>query len=710
MINVYLRQKKLVFTGLLLFAVMGLCKTAVADTVIPSSEFEDENFYKGVIENFDTNGDGLLQESEAELIEDMDVNSVCLMTRSIKGLEHFGNLQRLQLNTTVESLEPIRNLEKLTSLNISNNDTITDFTPIYNLQSLTDLSCMYTNIQNQDLKMFSNLKLRSLDLSGCKNITDFMLIAEMTDLWQLDLGYLDFKDISIFEIVNQLNKLEGLYLTGAEITDFTPISGMTNLKVLSLSYTEFKDITILENLKKLFTLDLTGTEITDFSGLSNFKSINWLKVSDTKVKNLEFLKGMTELCDLSMNGCTEVEDYSVLGELTNLECLSVEGCNLNDIQWAHNLKNMVILYLRYNDIETLPDMTEWTNLRVIYFGENRITEEEAMAKLPAYISINENGYGEGDPPQNPDIQDTNENETSIVTDEIRTITSASDNSVSAQGSFESDIYLEATKIENTSDYEDLIKEVNNRLPYIVDTSIYDIWLYKKEIKEGENVKIKVQPNGNVKVMIKIEEQKDVSYHVFRQEEDDTLTKLDCYVEDGTLIFYSEHFSIFTVVISRLMNDEENGTEGNSHKSDNGNYIKVQQQGIKVPLLHEAERNDGGIAKPIDKIKNEDDASNENNCGSGNGINTKDENSSTSWENEIEEANKSDGKIKNNELNNEKDTGNGEHDKKIDGIFCIVIVSMVGVGIFGYDIMKRKRGDYMRNFQIEAINTDLDIKQ
>lgn len=36
--------------------------------------------------------------------------------------------------------------------------------------------------------------------------------------------------------------------------------------------------------------------------------------------------------------------------------------------------------------------------------------------------------------------------------------------------------------------------------------------------------------------------------------------------------------------------------------------------------------------------------------------------------------------------------------------------MVGVGIFGYDIMKRKRGDYMRNFQIEANNTDLDTKQ
>lgn len=489
---------------------------------------------------------------------------------------------------------------------------------------------------------------------------------------------------------------------------------------------------------------MSNTYVDDFSILSLLENITILHIgndySDVKIKDIGFLKNMKNLENLSLNGDETTENFTALGELVNLRYFTMRNCiniSESEVLKLSQLTKMESIDLMDNNLKTLPDMTGWINLQSVNFMGNRITEEEAIVKLPEHITSQENwrnttglfaqmtdedntndntqegnignnettdGTQEGETGTNEANNNTGEDETGENEDDTRILTSASDDSISAEGSLESGIYLEAKRIEDTSDYKELIERVQSRVTDIMETSIYDIWLYKKEIKEGENIKIKVQPNGNVKVMIKIEEQKDVSYHVFRQEEDDTLTKLDCNVEDGTLIFYSEHFSIFTVVISRLMNDEENGTEGNSHKSDNGNYIKVQQQGLNVPLLHEAEGNGGGIAKakPTDKIQNGDNEGNENNSGSGNGISTKDENNSTLWENEIKEADKPAGKI--------KDTGNGEQDNKIDGTAGIVIVSMVGAGLLGYDIIKRKRGDYMRNFQMEASKTDLDIRQ
>lgn len=696
----FIKRKKSMFMVLILLVMMGLSKTAKADEVIPSSEFEDNNFYQYVIENFDTNGDGLLQQTEAEEIRDIRLSDYHTEISSIKGIEYFTNLRAMAgYGNKLESIEPIRNLTNLVNVKISGM-LISDFSPLYELSSLEELEISGTKIE--DISFLANRNITLLRLSGNNNITDFSALAGLTELFYLELR-------------------------------------CKNLK----------DITVLKDMKKLETLDLYDTEVEDLSILSSFENMRSLYIggysdengiSHSRIKDIGFLKNMKKLEILVLGGSEAIEDFTALGELTDLRHLTVWNCNNIselEVQMLSRLTKIEEIDLRDNNLETLPDMTGWTNLYQVYLGGNRITEDEAMAKLPLHIISQEDWrettgllnqrYNEDetdDNNTNGSIQEdetgsseTNnnieENETTENPDDGRVITSSSDNNISVQGSFVSDIYLEATKIENTSDYEDLIKEVNNRLPYIVDTSIYDIWLYKKEIKEGENIKIKVQPNGSVKVMIKIEEQEGVSYHVFRQEDDGTLTKLDCHVEDGILIFYSEHFSIFTVVISRLMNDEENETEGNSHKSDNGNYIKVQQQGIKVPLLHEAERNGGGIAKPTDKIKNKDnDGSENNNNGNGNissiseagsddGSSSKGESSSTSWENVIESVSIPFDK---------RDAGKSEQRKNIEGIVCIVIVCMVGVGIFGYDIMKRKRGDYMRNFQIEAINTYLDIKQ
>lgn len=643
---VMLNYKKIIFILWFAFIFEVFSIMAEADTVIPSSEFEDEVFYKEIIEIYDVNEDGLLQQSEAETATGWHISST---VSSIKGIEYFVNLQILVVTgDKLESLEPVSNLTHLREIQIEC-PQISDFSPLYKcpIEGIT----LYES-QIKDINFLANMRdLKELDLWACTEITDYSVLSELTDLTSLGLRRCDnLWDISFLTNMRGLKQLRMYPCT--EITDYSVLPELTELYLLELTNCEnMKDISFLANMRELKFLTLLYPDITDYSILSELTELEQLEIGGINFKDITVLKDMKKLESLTLSGCG-AEDYMLLGEFINLNKLGINGCdNISEpeVEVLSQLTQLESFQMAYCNLKTLPDMTKWTNLQYVELSGNMITEEEAMAKLPAHITAKENwketiGL----------LNQNNEDGTAGNEEDTRIVTSDSNSDISVQGPLESGIYLEAKKIEK-SGYEDMIKQATDRLANIVDTSIYDIWLYKKEIKEGEKVKIKVQPDGSIKVMIKIQEQEDVSYHVFRQEDDGTLTKLDCYIEDSTLIFYSEHFSIFTVVISRLLDDEENETDGNSHKSDNGNYIKVQQQGLNVPLLHEAESNGGGIARPTDKIQNGDNAGNENISGSGNGISTKDENRSISLENEIKEADKPAGKI--------KDTDNGEQDKK-----------------------------------------------
>lgn len=513
MVNIYTIYKKIMFTVVFLLTVMGLTKTVKADTVIPKAEFEDENFYQYIIENFDTNGDSLLQVSEAEAVTEINLIDVTEKITSIKGIEYFTELQYLDLGISdhetdlnqIKSLEPIRNLNKVISFGISYNSQITDYSPLSNLPLLETVSLYKTDIQ--DISVIEKLNIKFLRLFECENIIDYTPIAKMTGLNVLDLdNNKNFSNITVFK---NLKELENIDLSGTNITDISSLANLENIRFLNLTGTAVTDLSPLAVLVNLEELYLEETDVTDISVLANLTKLTKLNMNMTGITDLSPLINLIKLEYLDINFCDDVKDYSYIGGLKNLTQLSMAGCGLKDIQWLEGHTNITDLNMGFNSVKILPDMTDWTNLRNIYFVENEITEEEAVAKLPAHITSQVDwkqivGIHTQYNNENETNDNTQENVTPENPDDGRIITSPSDSSISVQGQLESDIYLEAVKIENTSDYDNLIRQINNSLTDIIDTSIYDIWLYKKEIKEGENVKIKVQPNGNVKVMIKIE--------------------------------------------------------------------------------------------------------------------------------------------------------------------------------------------------------------
>ncbi|MBQ6076238.1 MAG: hypothetical protein IJK86_08850 [Lachnospiraceae bacterium] len=134
---------------------------AAGSVAISSSNFPDDSFREYVGENFDTDWDGVLSQTEISLIKEVDVDAYsdnadyAEPIASLKGIEYFTALERLYCSEnelTSLDVTACRNLEELnccdnylTSLNVST------------CSALEHLSC-------------SGNSLTSLDLSGCASL------------------------------------------------------------------------------------------------------------------------------------------------------------------------------------------------------------------------------------------------------------------------------------------------------------------------------------------------------------------------------------------------------------------------------------------------------------------------------------------------------------------------------------------------------------
>ena len=131
--------------------------------------FDDEIFKAYCIEHFDKNGDHEISVSEAK-----EVKSISIITSdvaSMKGIEHFTNLETLECCDNRLTQLDVTHLTKLKKLNCGDNDlTQLDVT---NNKALEHLICCAN-------------KLTKLDVSQNKALT--LLYCDKNDLTQLDVS------------------------------------------------------------------------------------------------------------------------------------------------------------------------------------------------------------------------------------------------------------------------------------------------------------------------------------------------------------------------------------------------------------------------------------------------------------------------------------------------------------------------------------------
>ena len=361
--------------------------TAKAEEVdIPDSEIikndetgiPDQNLYKAALQQFDSNGDGILTKDEAATGKALSA-----------------------VNCSIENLQGIQYFENVLSLSLSENQ-ISDISALSSLNNLAGLNLSYNNIS--DISALSNLtNLSSLDLSG-NQISDISALSNLTNLTHLDLSVNQISDISPLErhtqlgflnlTVNQVSdisvlsnhtNLSMLFAAGNQISDISPLLGLTRLSGLSLGDNQISDISPLLGLTRLSSLSLEDNQISDISVLSNLTNLTGLQLSNNQISDISALSNLTELGRLELAN-NKISNISALSNFTEFEELDLTGNQISDISPLTNLERVGTLLLAHNQISELPDL-DWNWILILDLRYNNISDLSAMKDIEFKIKI-----------------------------------------------------------------------------------------------------------------------------------------------------------------------------------------------------------------------------------------------------------------------------------------------------------------------------------
>ena len=151
------------------------------------------------------------------------------------------------------------------------------------------------------------------------------------------------------------------------LTDATNVNALTRLlflKGLSIGISELKDTEILSS--------------------DNFKKLSKLTISDTKTKalNLEYLKEFQNLKTLIISGHTK--NINVVGEIKELESLTLNAIKKTTVSFVNNLKNLKSLRLLLGGRDNILEIEENNieNLEIVWVrGFNDISNISKFKNL-----------------------------------------------------------------------------------------------------------------------------------------------------------------------------------------------------------------------------------------------------------------------------------------------------------------------------------------
>ncbi|MEX2542166.1 MAG: hypothetical protein WD314_10155 [Trueperaceae bacterium] len=143
----------------------------------------------------------------------------------------------------------------------------------------------------------------------------------------------------------ELTSLEALHLDDNPIADITPVTGLTELDTLFLWNAQIEDFSVLAPLTKLQWVVLGGNPTSDISVVDNFPNLTFFGASDMGLTDLSVLEGK-ELTFLWVNHNPDLEDFSVIEDMTDLSALLAGGTGFDDGDMALLAdKNLVRLQL-----------------------------------------------------------------------------------------------------------------------------------------------------------------------------------------------------------------------------------------------------------------------------------------------------------------------------------------------------------------------------
>ena len=389
--------KRLLGLVLALIMILGYMPTnlntahaAEGDVVINNTNFPDENFKIYVSRCFDKDNNGVLSKSECEEVKKLEINELDIET--IKGIQHFTNLEELYCYKNKLAYADLRKNTKIIKLFMSDNKLLGDIDLSQNTQ-LQDLDLSNNELhkidlsQNKSLKILyiSNNHLEKLDLKNNAELTN--IVCSNNEISELDIS----ENKKLIMINCGSNKLTSFDVSNNSLLQRLDLDDNTSLESINLA-----------TLNSLKTLNCGWCKLTKLD-ISGCKALTALDCRDNKIDRLDTSNNASlENLICSNNALTGL----FTGLTTSIKFLNCSNNKLTDIN-LDNLSNLEKLYvsnnkLRYLDIKNKDNLTnlncsnnELTSLNIQHNGNSTLNVDcsvNPMIKLSYAGKVSVSSY------------------------------------------------------------------------------------------------------------------------------------------------------------------------------------------------------------------------------------------------------------------------------------------------------------------------------
>jgi len=337
--------------------------------------------------------------------------------KDLSVISSFTNLENLSIDDTeILSISFVKDLKKLKTLRLAENDDLENFSGLGKVQSLecliTDLFGIYSD--NAFYKEVVKLKnLKTLALNGADNV-DFL--NELPQLERLDI---DSSDKDMLSAIGKMKNLKELTLDRCftswwNLEEMDYLKELKELRVLNIYSMEFEDavngvfqVESLEELHltyctfregpdevlfsdKLRVLDLRGTKIYGYS--RNEGSLGYEEGSVAQGVLNAYTKAPA-LEEVYLDRY-EIKNLLEISNMPSLKRLSLQNCELTDSQKnvLKNATSLEYLNLSYNDITDIDFAENLVNLQRLDIVDCYVTDLSPLLKCPAlrYVDAKDN--------------------------------------------------------------------------------------------------------------------------------------------------------------------------------------------------------------------------------------------------------------------------------------------------------------------------------
>ena len=150
-----------------------------------------------------------------------------------------------------------------------------------------------------------------------------------------------------------------------------------NRLVVNGKYGRVKTLAGIERLKNLNILVIYPGNIKSLKPITNLTKLTAIGIArQNKLTDLQLIGKINTLTDISLRDM-DIIDISFLENLKNLNDIYIADCGITNIDCLKDL-NPEEVHLWDNNIESLPDLSNWTKIKKLGLSGNPITKNREI--------------------------------------------------------------------------------------------------------------------------------------------------------------------------------------------------------------------------------------------------------------------------------------------------------------------------------------------